>query len=574
MALKVSSHWAIFPSTVGADLKPAAFGKEHDMQEENRFPPAYNRTSHLAEILAGQHERRLLNDLLRSYNTLERPTANESEAVVVKLGLTLQQIIDVDEKDQILTTNVWLNFEWTDQNLVWNETDYGGVVDLRVHPKYLWTPDVLMYNSADEEFSSLYPTNVVVSNNGACTHIPPGIFKSTCRIDITWYPFDDQKCKMKFGSWTYDASKIDLQLQDESGGDITGYISNGEWDLIAVPANRNTMQYTCCPEVYVDITFEIHIRRRTLYYFSNLIMPCVLISSMALLGFTLPPDSGEKLTLGVTILLSLTVFLNIVTENIPETSDAVPLISTYFNCIMFMVASSVVLTVVVLNYHHRSSKTHSMPNWVSERGQVTGPVAQGGAFATSSSSSSSSSLPDQMPNWVRTVLLQWLPWILRMNRPGKKITRKTIMLNNKMRELELKERSSKSLLANVLDIDDDFRQIQTVATTASAEHPPASSTSHNGGYPRLPGRSFEDGGIPMTPHSSLCFNNKRELQNILKELRYITGHLREDDECKEVANDWKFAAMVIDRFCLITFTLYTIVSTIVVILSAPHILIA
>ena len=42
-------------------------------------------------------------------------------------------------------------------------------------------------------------------------------------------------------------------------------------------------------------------RRRTLYYFFNLIVPCVLISSMALLGFTLPPDSGEKLTLGKSV---------------------------------------------------------------------------------------------------------------------------------------------------------------------------------------------------------------------------------------------------------------------------------
>ena len=58
------------------------------------------------------------------------------------------------------------------------------------------------------------------------------------------------------------------------------------------------MTYDCCPEPYVDITFTINIRRRTLYYFFNLIVPCVLISSMALLGFTLPPDSGEKLTLG------------------------------------------------------------------------------------------------------------------------------------------------------------------------------------------------------------------------------------------------------------------------------------
>lgn len=65
-----------------------------------------------------------------------------------------------------------------------------------------------------------------------------------------------------------------------------------------MPGTKNTITYQCCPEPYVDITFTIKIRRRTLYYFFNLIVPCVLISSMALLGFTLPPDSGEKLTLG------------------------------------------------------------------------------------------------------------------------------------------------------------------------------------------------------------------------------------------------------------------------------------
>lgn len=65
-----------------------------------------------------------------------------------------------------------------------------------------------------------------------------------------------------------------------------------------MPGKKNTIVYACCPEPYVDVTFTIQIRRRTLYYFFNLIVPCVLISSMALLGFTLPPDSGEKLTLG------------------------------------------------------------------------------------------------------------------------------------------------------------------------------------------------------------------------------------------------------------------------------------
>ena len=91
-----------------------------------------------------------------------------------------------------------------------------------------------------------------------------------------------------------------------------------------VPGKKNSVTYDCCPEPYVDITFTIHIRyqtfqvlfqsdllctrRRTLYYFFNLIVPCVLISSMALLGFTLPPDSGEKLTLGKVNQIKMNLF--------------------------------------------------------------------------------------------------------------------------------------------------------------------------------------------------------------------------------------------------------------------------
>ena len=62
--------------------------------------------------------------------------------------------------------------------------------------------------SADEKFDGTYQTNVVVSNEGSCLYVPPGIFKSTCKIDITWFPFDDQMCDLKFGSWTYSGWKV------------------------------------------------------------------------------------------------------------------------------------------------------------------------------------------------------------------------------------------------------------------------------------------------------------------------------------------------------------------------------
>jgi len=483
---------------------------------------------------SGIHERMLLEDLLYSYKRLERPVANESEAVVITFGLTLQQIIDVDEKNQILTTNVWLNLEWTDVNLAWNESEYGNVQDVRIPPSQIWKPDILMYNSASEAFDGTYPTNVVVTSTGSCTYIPPGIFMSTCKIDITWFPFDDQNCEMKFGSWTYNGFKLDLKLKSTTGGDISTYVTNGEWALIGVPATRNEVIYECCPEPYLDITFIIKIRRRTVYYFFNLIVPCVLIASMAVLGFTLPPDSGEKLSLGVTVLLSLTVFQDSVSATMPITSLQIPLLGTYFNCIMFMVASSVVTTIMILNYHHRLADTH------------------------------------EMPGWVRTLFLQWIPWVLRMARPGEKITRKTIMMQNKMKELDLKEKSSKSLLANVLDMDDDFVPSSSLPHSHVHPHPHQQTQQKNGGFIRVSGTapSSEENVSSAYPSGV-----PRELSLILKEIKVITDKIHDDEESAAIEGDWKFAAMVLDRLCLITFTLFTIIATLAVLAAAPHVIV-
>ncbi len=101
---------------------------------------------------------------------------------------------------------------------------------------------ICVYCSADEKFDGTYPTNVVVYSNGNMMYVPPGMFKSTCNIDITWYPFDTQNCQLKFGSWSYDGGSIDLKLQcpdnnkterchEEGYGDTKSFMENGEWEL-------------------------------------------------------------------------------------------------------------------------------------------------------------------------------------------------------------------------------------------------------------------------------------------------------------------------------------------------------
>lgn len=55
-------------------------------------------------------------------------------------------------------------------------------------------------------------TKALLKYDGTITWLPPAIFKSSCPMDITYFPFDYQNCSMKFGSWTYDKAKIDLVL--------------------------------------------------------------------------------------------------------------------------------------------------------------------------------------------------------------------------------------------------------------------------------------------------------------------------------------------------------------------------
>ncbi|CAB1334560.1 unnamed protein product [Coregonus sp. 'balchen'] len=387
------------------------------------------------------------------------------------------------------------------RELLRDYNQYPGVKTLRFTTDQVWIPDILLYNSAHDKFDATFKTNVLVNSSGFCEYLPPGIFSSACNVDVRWFPFDIQRCELKFGSWTFDGWLLDLQMKE---ADLSGYMSNGEWDLLGVPGDRHEIFYECCTEPYSDVTFVVTLRRRTLFYALNLLVPCVLISSLTLLLFILPARSGEKIGLGITILLSLTVFMLLVAEIMPATSDCIPLIGM-----------SVVATVVVLQYHHHD------PN------------------------------SGDMPQWVELVLLQWVPWFLRMKRPGEW---GELTPHHSPSNPQTKTCSSPPTTTTTTPVPSTLPQSLTSlqASSSCVEAGAGAGTGH------AQTGVFQAGVV------------EAQLQALLAEVRFLADHFREQDRRVSVAEKWQFAAAVIDRLCLVGFSVFNIICTIAILMAAPN----
>ncbi|XP_035126339.1 neuronal acetylcholine receptor subunit beta-3 isoform X2 [Callithrix jacchus] len=252
--------------------------------------------------------------------------------------------------------------EWTDHKLRWNPDDYGGIHSIKVPSESLWLPDIVLFENADGRFEGSLMTKVIVKSNGTVVWTPPASYKSSCTMDVTFFPFDRQNCSMKFGSWTYDGTMVDLILINENV-DRKEFFDNGEWEILnakGMKGNRRDGVYS-----YPFITYSFVLRRLPLFYTLFLIIPCLGLSFLTVLVFYLPSDEGEKLSLSTSVLVSLTVFLLVIEEIIPSSSKVIPLIGEYLLFIMIFVTLSIIVTVFVINVHHRSSSTYQpMAPWV------------------------------------------------------------------------------------------------------------------------------------------------------------------------------------------------------------------
>ncbi|XP_055488368.1 neuronal acetylcholine receptor subunit beta-3-like [Leucoraja erinacea] len=417
----------------------------------------------------------LLKNLFLGYQKWVRPVRNRNDTIRVKFGLEISQLVDVDEKNQLMATNVWLKQEWNDYKLSWNPDDYGGISIVRVPSESIWLPDIVLYENADGHFESSIMTKAIVKYNGTVRWTPPASYKSSCTIDVTFFPFDKQNCSMKFGSWTYDGGLVDLILVDQDV-DQKDVFDNGEWEIL----NATGMKGTRSDDYYSYpfITYSFILRRLPLFYTLFLIVPCLGLSLLTVLVFYSPSDEGEKLSLSTSVLVSLTVFLLLIEEIIPSSSRVIPLIGEYLLFIMIYVTLSIIVTVFVINVHHRSSTTYH-----------------------------------PMAPWVKKLFLQTLPRLLCMR-----------------------------------------------GHTDRYHHCPGSAPNSPKGKQKANEKHRHTSSTRSEEHAAMV----TILEKAAESVRYISSHIKKEHSIREVVEDWKFVAQVLDRIFLWIFLLVAILGSILI----------
>ncbi|XP_062813326.1 acetylcholine receptor subunit epsilon [Anolis carolinensis] len=150
--------------------------------------------------VGANEERRLVETLFANYDRTVRPVLNGGEALEVSIKLTLTNLISLNEKEETLTTNVWIAQQWKDYRLNYSSADFGGIGTIRVPADMVWLPDIVLENNIDGNFEVAYSANVLIYEGGSMYWLPPAIYRSTCSIEVTFFPFDWQNCSLVFRS--------------------------------------------------------------------------------------------------------------------------------------------------------------------------------------------------------------------------------------------------------------------------------------------------------------------------------------------------------------------------------------
>lgn len=258
---------------------------------------------------------KLKDHLLTGYD-MNTPPVN----CTLKLQVAIQQFAEISTQDQRVRMSAWWRHYWTDLRLSWNKSAWGGVDFVTFKGagelRQMWMPDNVLHESMEAN-KIIEEVDVSVYPSGSVFVSLPMVHNIHCPMVLTDFPFDAQTCKLTVGSWTNHGYIMDIQARKDQPVDLSYFRQSNEFTLESITSTRKVHKYSCCPEPWPEIGIKLVLKRQPLMYTCGVIIPLVVVTITGFGAFLLNPSTGERIGLGMTVMLTTAAVYLVANEALP-----------------------------------------------------------------------------------------------------------------------------------------------------------------------------------------------------------------------------------------------------------------
>uniref|UniRef100_A0A914XQA4 Cullin protein neddylation domain-containing protein n=1 Tax=Plectus sambesii TaxID=2011161 RepID=A0A914XQA4_9BILA len=306
-------------------------------------------------------EQTVKEDILREYDKFVRPVKNVNDTITVRLDPVLFSLININAAHQELTLKQWYRMYWRDAFLTWNPDEYNGTTTIKLSRSEIWLPDIVILTLTEKVQLPDEVYIVKVQSDGSIASSVDQLVTVYCQFDMLDFPYDTQQCTLSYASWNYNADETDVTATVPIDLDV--YMESNEWTLRNYTVERS--EYTGNGERYANADYTIKITRKPSYYVNIFVWPTFIITCLSIIGVFSPfNETGgreERVTLGLTTLLTMAVVLMIVADQMPKSSTGMPRLGVF---IMVEIGISVLVTIfsiLIIHLHCRWVKNEHVP---------------------------------------------------------------------------------------------------------------------------------------------------------------------------------------------------------------------
>ncbi|OWF50251.1 Neuronal acetylcholine receptor subunit alpha-6 [Mizuhopecten yessoensis] len=281
----------------------------------------------------------LYTALMTGYQKHVRPGTDYSVPLQVNVTFGLITIQAFNELEGKFAVTGFFTITWVDERLNWTPGSYSSMASTLLQQKEVWKPNMVLGNTYNNiKFLGLDDFYIRYLYTGLATWNPVDVFEVSCDADVTFYPFDSQSCKLLFTTWFYRPTEISFNVLN-SELDLGMFTENSIWELMST-------QMTIINSGFEIVEIKLFFKRRFLFYLVNMILPMCMMTAINSFVFILPVESGERIGFSITNLLSIAVFLTIVTDALPQSS--MPQISVLSYLLLTQMGMSVLIMLLTI----------------------------------------------------------------------------------------------------------------------------------------------------------------------------------------------------------------------------------